>query len=219
MSPCKSFLLFVGAGAVFGWIVAMLAIVFWVLPGLTFVEAIRTAWFVEGMVGGAVLGAFCWTVVRPAKRLTRLSALFVAVHCAAWALYLARTPRIPASEFLAIERERIARDLQYVQGGGSTTLLYDGPWILAGRESGFWSVNRPHYFVQVLAGAWIYVAEVYVVRARSVGIRPTRTESYVTAALAFGLATAFWAVFGATVSWLWSSMRRAARRCIAPLAG
>jgi hypothetical protein len=200
----------VTAGALFGWFAAMLAIMYWALPGLSIMEAIRTAWFVEGMVGGAVLGHSVGHSRVPPNRLTRVSVLLLAAHCAAWALYLARTPRVPEKEFQAIERERVARDLQQAQGGGSTTLLHDGPWVLAGRESGFWSVNLPHYFVQLSSGGWIHVAEAYVVRGRYVGIRPTRTESYVIAAIAFGLATAFWAVFGAAVSWLWSvSVRRA----------
>jgi hypothetical protein len=160
--------------------------------------------FVEGAIGGALIGHLFWVLTRPRRRLSRAAAVCALLNVLVWCSYIIVTPPLPAPEF-----ERIAAQRAEVDAGRTAgSFVTDTPIIVAGRWSGtFGSVN----FADKLLGVVAYPANQFanlMVQPRYFGIDSTRGESFATAGLGFLLSTAFWVAFGGTVSLLrWRSRK------------
>jgi hypothetical protein len=156
------------------------------------------------LVAGLLIGVFVWILLAPRSRIRRASVVLVTINWLAWLMFLAFTPRVSASEF-----EEIARTRRYQQTSpeGGIEIIYDGPSVLAGRESGFWAVNNAHRFLILMSGPAIAVAEGHVVPG-ILTTRPTRAESYWIAAIGFVLSTAWWATVGTAASWIHQVWKR-----------
>jgi hypothetical protein len=87
--------------------------------------------WVEGLLTGAIVGAFGWIISRPRARFTRGVLVAVALNWMAWAAFLILTPPVEDAEFQKIADQRAARD------AGALSLMTDQPTIMASR----WSVG------------------------------------------------------------------------------
>jgi hypothetical protein len=156
------------------------------------------------LVAGLLLGVLIWILLAPRSRIGRASVVLVTINCLAWLLYLHFTPRVPASEFDEIARNR--RHQQTSLDGG-IEIIHDGPSVLAGRESGFWAVNHAHRFLILMSGPAIAFAEGHIVPG-VLSTQPTRAESYWIAAIGFVLSSAWWTTVGTAASWIHQVWKR-----------
>jgi hypothetical protein len=154
--------------------------------------------WLEGVLTGAVVGAFCWILWRPRARLTRGMLVAVAINWAAWAAFIGFAPPLAEAEFHAVTEQRATRD-----SGGGLDFTTDRPTILAARRFGGFRVKPvPERVLVLMAGVPVLIAEQYVVPAHYVGSPPTRDESQVIAIIGFVVSTAFWTSVSGAMGWL-----------------
>jgi hypothetical protein len=164
-----------------------------------------TLWW-PGAVGGALVAHSIWALA--VGRVSRVTRLLVALNCVAWAGYLVLTPKYSEAEL--IELQRVRDELSDTSGG--INFIEDGASMLAGRPSGFWSVNLSHWVLGLFAGPAMAYSE-YVVAERQNGGPPFVGESYVIAVVAFVWSSAFWAAVGPACGFAQSSIRRLTTAC------
>jgi hypothetical protein len=142
-----------------------------------------------GAITGVLLGNLAWVLLLPRVRLRRSAVIAVAANIAVWILFLATTPSLTASEFGAIQAERNRRDAD-----SGMDLITHEPVIVAGRMlSAYGAFGVSERLLQIFAAPAIEWSALLTVPWKYGPARATRGESYLVAAGAFLLSTAFWA--------------------------
>jgi hypothetical protein len=167
------------------------------------------AWTISGGLTGALTGHLVWVLLDPRRRLSRAGKYLTTANIVVWLSYVIVTPPLGASEFRQIEVERVTPK----SGASGLDNIFHWPIVVAGRWHGTYGpMNFADGLLSVFASPAIDYAHLQVVPSRYVGSTPTRGESFVVAAFAFFLSTAFWAAFGDVVSGGIQWIRRRSRK-------
>ncbi len=199
ISRTASLLGSLGAGFVLGGAaVAVTQVQRSVLP---VIDSVSLTWWWPGAVGGALVAHALWALV--IGQVSRTNRLLVAMNAAAWVAYLVFTPRFSEAELADLHRVR--DELSDTSAG--INFIEDGASMLAGRPSGYWSVNVSHWVLGLFAGPALGYIE-YVVSERQNGGPPQIGESYAIAVVAFLWSSAFWAAVAPLCGFAQDSIRR-----------
>lgn len=158
---------------------------------------------IGGGVAGALVGHLPWACTW-LRRGSRVGPTLVVANCAAWLLFMAAHPRVDSGDGDPVVRHRAVLDAEAAAGWPGGTFVSHPPSLLAGRPlTWVWLSEKP---LGLLAGPAVAFVEKLVVRERYIQTGPTISESYVVAAVAFVLSTAWWAT--AALVWTWLRHRR-----------
>jgi hypothetical protein len=182
------------AGAMTGYLVS--------LRGQLWLGLIYLAWPV--VIGGAIAGAlltYLALALREPWRVSRAARIAILVSAIIWIAFWVTSPRVTAEEWARIDADR-----QWQEG---MNIIHDIPITVAGRWHGtFGATSVADDCLTLAAAPAIDFAELLVVTMPAYGAPGRQGESYVIAALGFGLSTAFWHAIGVFVDLLIERRRR-----------
>jgi hypothetical protein len=192
------------AGGVAGAAIGLLVTVYRFLPFPMPLEdawGLWDYWLVDGLLIGALVGVFVWMVRAPRRRLPIDARCAIGINVLAWTMFLLFSPLVPDETFQAVARIRASGNA----GMGTT----DVPTVVAARPFGGWSPSLfPGGLASAMSGAFVDRIQLHAISGLYVGAGPTRRESYVIAAVAFIVSTAFWSAFGGALAWMRRSISK-----------
>jgi hypothetical protein len=167
---------------------------------------------VFGALSGVLVAHLGWTLVHPAQ-IGRVAINLAAANCAAWLLYVAMTPPLPAGEDPAL-RLRAGPDAREAEvsiepitaPSDGMDLFHDGEQsLLAGRLLNW--VELPQKPLGLFAGPAVVFVEEQMLPEGYWQTGATVSESYWIAAIAFVLSMAWWIAVPGLISWVVSARR------------
>jgi hypothetical protein len=192
------------AGAVVGTIASQIAL-FRFLPVSMALEwdAWTASFAVEAGIAGGLVGNLAWVLVSPRLRLGRVAAIAVAANIVAWIGFLAVHPPLTPAQFAEIDAERARRN----QDSGIDLTTHE-PIVVAARMHYTYPPDGvADRLLALAAEPAIEWAALHIIPYQHGTANATKRESFIIAATAFVLSTAFWVVFPSAIGGLVRGVR------------